>query len=68
MSYFLLYVYRKNKIELELDLSNYATKSELKNAAGVDTSQCAKKNTLVNLKSEVDILDIDKLKKKYSVA
>ena len=33
----------KNKIEVELDLSNYVTKSDLKNASGVDTSDFAKK-------------------------
>ena len=31
------------EIEVELDLSNYATKSDLKNATGVDTSQFTKK-------------------------
>ena len=36
------------------DLSNYATKSNLKNAAGVDTSKFAKKVDLANLKSNVD--------------
>ena len=35
--------YSKFRIEVELDLSNYATKSELKNATGVDASQSAKK-------------------------
>ena len=43
MSYFPPYIHSKNKIEVELDLSNYATKSDLKNAAGVDTSRFAKK-------------------------
>ena len=46
----------------ELDLSNYATKADLKNAAGVDTSDFAKKTVLANLKSYLDKLDIDKLK------
>ena len=32
-----------NKIEVELDLENYATKSNLKNVTGVDTSEFAKK-------------------------
>ena len=41
---------------------NYATKSDLKNATGVDTSHFAKKDDLVNLKSEVDKFDIDKFK------
>ena len=39
MSYFPSYGHRKSKIEVELDLSNYATKSHL----GVDTSQFVKK-------------------------
>ena len=46
MSYFPPYSDSKNKIEVELDLcnlSNYATKSDLKNATGVDTSQFAKR-------------------------
>ena len=60
MSYFLPYRNSKNKIEVELDLFNYATKSDLKNATGVDTSELAKKTDLVNLKSDIDKLDIDK--------
>ena len=47
---------------VQLDLSNYATKTDLKNATGVDASSFAKKIDLANLKSDVDILDIDKLK------
>ena len=39
MSYFPSYGHRKSKIEVKLDLPNYATKSHLNNAAGVDTSQ-----------------------------
>ena len=50
------------RVKAELDLSNYATKADLKNAAGVDTSQFAKKVDLANLKSNVDKLKIDKLK------
>ena len=49
-------------IKVELDLSNYVTKADLKNATGVDTSKFAKKVDLANLKSNVDQLDIDKLK------
>ena len=52
----------KNKIEVKLDLSNYATKSDLKNATGVDTSQFAKKDNLVNFKSEIDESDVDEIK------
>ena len=43
-------------------MSNYATKTHLKNATGVDISRFAKKVDLANLKSNVDKLDIDKLK------
>ena len=43
MSYFPPNGHTKNKIEFELDLSNYETKSDLKNATGVETSQFAKK-------------------------
>ena len=44
-------------------MSNYATKSYLQIAAGVDISQFAKKDDLASLKSDVDQLDIDKLEK-----
>ena len=50
------------KAEAELDLSNYATKTDLKNATEIDTSSFAKKVDLASLKSNVDKLDIDKLK------
>ena len=53
--------YSKSKIKIDLDLSNYATKCALKNATVVDTSDCAKKYGLANLKSDIDKLDIDKL-------
>ena len=46
---------------VEFDLSNYATKADLKNATSVDTSDLAKMVNLANLKSEVYNLDIGKL-------
>ena len=49
-------------MKVELDLSNYAIKADLENAAGVDTSKFAKKVDLANLKSNIDKLDTDKLK------
>ena len=49
-------------MKVELDLFNYETKVDLKNAAGVDTSKFGKQADLASLKSEVDKLDIDKLK------
>ena len=50
------------KLKVELDLSNYATKVDFKNATGVDTSKFAKKVDLASLKSNVDKLDIDQFK------
>ena len=55
-------LFRKKKINVELDLSNHARKSYLKNATGVDTSKFAKKADLTSLKSNVDYLVTDKLK------
>ena len=49
-------------VKIELYLSNYATKADFQNAAGVDTPDFSKKNDLSNWKSDVDKLDIDKLK------
>ena len=49
-------------MKVQLNLSNYATETDLKNAAGVDTSKFAKKVDLASLKSNVDKTDIDKLK------
>ena len=50
-------------VKVELHFSNYATKADLKNATGTDTSDFAKNTDLANLKSDVDNIDIDKLKK-----
>ena len=47
---------------VKVDLSNYATKADMKNISLVDTSRFALKTNLANLKSNVDKLDIDKLK------
>ena len=49
-------------MKVELDLFNHATKANLKNATEVDTSDFAKITDFANLKSDVDKLDIDKLK------
>ena len=53
--------YIRYKVKLVLDLSNYASKKELNNAAGVDTSNLAAKNDFVVLETEVDKLGINKL-------
>ena len=49
-------------INVKADLSNYATKAYLKNATSIDASKLTAKFDLASLKSEVDKLDIDKLK------
>ena len=49
-------------IKVRVDLSNYATKADIKNITHVDTSGFALKTNLANLKTEVDKLDTDKLK------
>ena len=49
-------------IKVELALSNYATKTDLKNVTHVDVSSFASKTNLGSLKTEVDKIDADKLK------
>ena len=50
-----------DSIKVKIDLSNYATKGDIKNILRVDTSSFALKKNLANLKTEVDKLDFDKL-------
>ena len=52
--------FRRN-INVKVDLSNYATKADIKNISHVGTSSFALKTNLANLKNKVDKLDIDKL-------
>ena len=52
----------RTNVKVELDLSKYATKANLKNATGVDTPDFAKKTDLANSKYAAVTLDIDKLK------
>ena len=47
-------------VKVELDLSNYASKADMKNATGVDTSKFAKKVDLASLISYVDKWNIGK--------
>ena len=51
----------RGDINVKDDLSNYATKADIKNISYVDTSSFALKTNLANLKTKVDKLDIDKL-------
>ena len=62
MSYYPLYKSSSNNVKVELDLTNYATKTDLKNITHVDVSSVASKTNLAALKSEVDKIDADKLK------
>ena len=48
-------------INVKFHLSNYATKADLKDATGINTSNVPLKSNLANLKPEVDKLDIEKL-------
>ena len=48
-------------INVKVDLSNYATKADIKNISHVDTSSFALKTNFANLKTEVDKLDIEKI-------
>ena len=48
-------------INVKVDLSNYATKADIRNISHVDTSSFALKTNLASLKTEFDKLDIDKL-------
>ena len=49
----------RGNINVKVDLSNYATKADIRNISHIDTSSFALKTTLVNLKTEIDKLDID---------
>ena len=62
MSYYPPYRSSRNNIKVELDLSNYATKDDVKNITHVDVSSFASKTNLAALKTEVDKIDTDKLK------
>ena len=55
--------YLWNKIGVELDLPNHSTKSYVKDPTNFDTSQFAEKDNSANLKSDIDELEIDELKK-----
>ena len=62
MSYYPPYKSSSNNVKVELDLTNYATKTDLKNITHVDVSSFASKTNLAALKTDVDKRDTDKLK------
>ena len=51
----------KQNIKVKIDLTNYATKADIKSITHVDNSNFALKTNLASLDTEVDELDIDKL-------
>ena len=51
----------RENIKVKVDLSNYATKTDIKNITLANTSHFALKTNLANLKTEVHKLDIDRL-------
>ena len=59
--YFPPYNNASEDIKVELDLTNYVTKDDVKNITHVDVSSYATKTNLAALKSEVDKIDTDKL-------
>ena len=62
ITYYPPYKSSSNNVKVELDLTNYATKMDLKNITHVDVSSFANKTNLAALKTEVDKIDTDKLK------
>ena len=61
-TYYPPYNSSSNNVKVELDLTNYATKTYLKNITHVDVSRFASKTNLAALKTEVDKIDAHKLK------
>ena len=60
--YFPPYKNSSNNIKVKLDLTNYATQTDLKNITHADVSSFASKTNLAALKSEADKIDVNKLK------
>ena len=62
ITYYPLYKSSSQNIKVELNLANYATKDDVENITHGDVSSFASKTNLVALKTEVDKIDVDKLK------
>ena len=62
MSYYPPHKSSSDNVKVELDLTNYATKNDLKNITHVVVSSFASKTNLAALKTEVDKVDTEKLK------
>ena len=61
-TYYAPYKSSGQNIKVELDLANYATNTNLKNITHVVVSSYASKTNLAALKSQIDKIDVDKLK------
>ena len=61
-TYYPPYKSSSSNVKAELDLTNYATKTDLKNITHVGVSSFASKTSLAALKTEVNKIDVDKLK------
>ena len=61
-TYYPPYKSSSNNVKVELDLTNYAKKTDLKNITHVDVSSFASQTNLAALKTEVDKIDADKSK------
>ena len=54
--------HKGDTIDINLNLSNYATKDDLKNITPINVSGFALETNLTSLKTEIDKIDADKLK------
>ena len=61
-TYYPPYKSSSQNIKVELHLANYATKDDVKNITHIDVSSFASKTNLAALESDVDKIDVDKLK------
>ena len=61
-TYYPPYKSSSSNVKVELDLTNYTTKTDLKNKTHIDVSSFARKTNSAALKTEVDKIDEDKLK------
>ena len=61
-TYYPPYISSSSNVKVKLDLTNYATKTDLKSITHVDASSFSRKTNLAALKTEVDKIDVDKLK------
>ena len=61
-TYYPPYKSSSSNVKVELDLTNYATKTDLKNITHLNVGSFASNTNLEALKTEVDKIDADKLK------